>query len=198
MLPSLVTNLWQAFAGGGLLAVLRRLWAFQLALAVATVVASAALTVIATSVLTAVLGVSIALYGAVGLAAPPWPAPGRWERPLSPAMGLITGIVTGMTGSFVMPAVPYLQALGLPHDRLVQAMGLTFLVATLALAAGLGGRGLIPEKLAALSAIALPPALIGMEIGRRIRGRLSERRFRQALFGSMLLLGLWIVSEPWV
>ncbi len=196
LLPSLVTNLWQAFAGRGLLALLRRLWTFLLALAVATVVASAALTVVAPSILTTLLGASIALYGAVGLATPRWPAPGRWEPVLSPAMGLVTGVVTGMTGSFVMPAVPYLQALGLPRDRLVQAMGLTFLVATLALAAGLGGRGLIPEKLAALSVIALPPALIGMEIGRRIRGRLSERRFRQALFASMLLLGIWIMAEP--
>ena len=198
LLPSLITNLWQALAGGGFLAVLRRLWAFQLALAVATVAASGASAVIATSALTALLGVSIALYGAAGLTTPPWPAPGRWERPLSPTMGLATGILTGMTGSFVMPAVPYLQALGLPRDRLVQAMGLTFLVATLALAAGLGGRGLIPDNLAALSAIAVLPALVGMEIGRRIRSRLSDRRFRQALFGSLLLLGIWIVAEPWV
>ncbi len=198
LLPSLVTNLWQAIAGGGFLPVLRRLWAFHLALAVATVSASGAVTVVDTSALTALLGISIVLYGGLGLIAPAWPAPGRWERPLSPAIGLVTGILTGMTGSFVMPAVPYLQALGLPRDRLVQAMGMTFLVATLGLALGLGGRGLIPDELGVLSVIAVPPALIGMEIGRRLRGRLSERRFRQALFGSMLLLGLWIVAKPWL
>src|SRR3546814_8273912 len=103
-----------------------------------------------------------------------------------------------MTGSFVLPAVPFLQALGLPRDRLVQAMGLTFLVATLSLAAGLGGRGLVPERLALLSVLAVLPALLGMEIGRRVRGRLSERLFRRVLFAALLLLGLWLLVKPWI
>lgn len=193
LLPSLVTNLWQAVTGGALAELLRRLWPFLLALAVGTLLASGAPTVFAASTLAALLGVTTALYGAVGLATPPWPQPGRLEPPLGPAMGLATGILTGMTGSFVMPAVPWLQALRLPRDRLVQAMGLTFLVATLALAAGLGGRGLVPERLAWLSALAVLPALAGMEIGRRVRGSLSERRFRQCLFAALLALGLWIL-----
>lgn len=198
LLPSLVTNLWQALAGGAFLALLRRLWPFLLALALATLAASGAPALIAASTLTALLGLTTALYGAVGLATPPWPQPGRIERPLAPAVGLATGVLTGMTGSFVMPAVPFLQALGLPRDRLVQAMGLTFLVATLALAAGLGGRGLVPERLALLSALAVLPALLGMEVGRRVRGALSERRFRQVLFASLLALGLWLLLKPWI
>lgn len=198
LLPSLVTNLWQALTGGAFLALLRRLWPFLLALAVATLAASGAPALIAASTLTALLGLSTALYGAAGLATPPWPRPGRLERPLAPAMGLATGVLTGMTGSFVMPAVPFLQALGLPRDRLVQAMGVTFLVATVALAAGLGGRGLVPERLALLSALAVLPALLGMEAGRRVRGALSERRFRQALFASLLALGLWLLLKPWI
>lgn len=198
LLPSLVTNLWQAAVGGAFRPVLVRLWPFLAVLAVATVAASAAPTLIATATLTAVLGLSIAAYGVLGLATPPWAVPRRWEKSLSPAMGLATGVLTGMTGSFVIPAVPYLQSLGLPRDRLVQAMGMTFLVATVALGAGLGGHGLIPGGLAALSAAAVVPALIGMEIGRRLRGRLSERRFRQALFAALLALGLWILVKPWI
>lgn len=198
LLPSLVTNVWQALHGGATVELLRRLWPFLSLLALATLAASGAPAVIATATLTALLGASIVLYGAAGLIAPSWPAPGRWEGRLSPVMGLATGVLTGMTGSFVMPAVPWLQALGLPRDRLVQAMGMTFLVATLSLAVGLGGHGLIPGRFALLSALAVVPALVGMEAGRRIRGRLSERRFRQALFWALLLLGLWIVGKPWL
>lgn len=196
LLPSLVTNLWQATVGRAFRAMLVRLWPFLAALAIGTMAASAAPTMIAAGTLTMVLGLSIAVYGAVGLATPPLSVGRRWERPLSPAMGLATGVLTGMTGSFVIPAVPYLQALGLPRDQLVQAMGMTFLVATVALGAGLGGHGLIPQGLALLSALAVVPALLGMEIGRRLRGRLSERRFRQALFAALLALGLWILVKP--
>jgi len=198
LLPSLVTNLWQALVGGAFAVLFRRLWPFLTALAVGTLLASAAPTVIATATLTVVLGLSIAVYGMLGLATPPWSVPARRERPLAPVMGLATGILTGMTGSFVIPAVPYLQALGLPRDRLVQAMGMTFLTATVTLGAGLGGHGLIPQGLAVLSALAVIPALVGMEIGRRLRGRLSERRFRQVLFTALLGLGLWILAKPWI
>jgi len=41
-----------------------------------------------------------------------------------PLIGLATGLVTGSTGVFVIPAVPYLQALDLDKEDLVQALGL--------------------------------------------------------------------------
>ncbi|ADO41828.1 conserved hypothetical protein [Ketogulonicigenium vulgare Y25] len=59
-------------------------------------------------------------------------------------IGAMTGVVTGATGVFMIPSVPYLQALGLTKDWLVQALGLSFTVSTLALAVGLwrwGWRG---------------------------------------------------------
>jgi len=195
LLPSLVTNLWQAAAGGAFRELLRRLWPFLGMLAVGTLLASGAPAFVPVEVLSATLGASIAVYGAFGLVKPVWTvAPGR-ERAMSPAMGLATGVLTGMTGSFVIPSVPYLQALGLPRDRLVQAMGMTFLTATLALGIGLGGHGLVPTGLVVLSAAAVLPALAGMELGRRLRQRLSERRFRQALFLSLLALGTWILAR---
>lgn len=38
--------------------------------------------------------------------------------------GVLIRVITSNTGVFVMPAVPYLQALGLSKDELVQALGL--------------------------------------------------------------------------
>ncbi len=195
LLPSLVTNLWQALAGGAFRELLRRLWPFLGMLTVGTLLASGASAFVPVDVLSAMLGASIAVYGALGLVKPVWAvAPGR-ELRMSPLMGLATGVLTGMTGSFVIPSVPYLQALGLPRDRLVQAMGMTFLTATLALGIGLGGHGLVPTGLVVLSATAVLPALAGMELGRRLRQRLSERHFRQALFMSLLALGAWILAR---
>src|SRR3546814_14087978 len=95
-----------------------------------------------------------------------------------------------MTGSFVLPAVPFLQALGLPRDRLVQAMGLTFLVATPSLAAGLGGRGHVPERMALPSVLEELQALLGMEIRHRATGRLSERLIPRVLYAALPPPGL--------
>lgn len=195
LLPSFLTNLQQALTGGDVAAMLRRFWPFLVPVALGTLAASGAVAWVETDLLVLLLGGSIALYAALGLLAPPWPQPGRHERWLGPICGGATGLLTGMTGSFVIPAVPYLQALGLGRDRLVQIMGATFTVATLALALGLGGQGLIGGGAALGTLAGVVPAFLGMTVGRRLRGRLSETTFRRALFTALLLLGLWMIAR---
>lgn len=193
LLPSFLTNVQQMVAGGEVRAMLRRLWPFLAAVAVGTLLTGNAVAVVATGTLIVVLGASIALYAALGLLTPPWPQPGRHEGWLGPVSGFATGALTGMTGSFVIPSVPYLQALGLGRDRLVQAMGATFTVATVALGAALGGYGLIPQGMLLGSAVGVLPAVIGVEIGRRVRHRLPELVFRRLLFAALLVMGLWMI-----
>jgi uncharacterized membrane protein YfcA len=99
-----------------------------------------------------------------------------------------------MTGSFVVPGVLYLQALGLTRDMLIQAMGLLFTLSTLALAAALGGNDLLSRDLGLWSAAAVAPALLGMALGQRVRRALPEERFRRIFFAALLVLGAYIVA----
>ena len=87
----------------------------------------------------------------------------------------------------------YLQALGWPRDVFVQAMGVLFTVSTVALAAAMSGRGLLPAELGFLSLVGLVPAFLGMYIGLKVRKRLSEDRFRQVFFISVAILGIYII-----
>src|SRR6516225_8084751 len=86
------------------------------------------------SVATTLLGLTLALYAASGLLTVRLAVPERHEWWLGPAAGAVTGIITAATGVFVIPAVPYLQAIGLQKEELVQALGLSFTVSTVALA----------------------------------------------------------------
>lgn len=97
--------------------------------------------------------------------------------------------MTGGTGVFVIPAVPYLQALGLTKDDLVQALGLSFTVSTIALAMGLGAHGAFQIDHLALSAAAVIPALAGMWAGQLVRNRISPVAFRRGFLVCLLLLG---------
>ena len=90
---------------------------------------------------------------------------------------------------FVIPAGPYFQAIGLGKDELVQALGLSFTVSTVALAAVLWRDGAMHLGNAAGSVLAVLPALAGMMIGQRIRTRASEETFRRWFFTGLLLLG---------
>ena len=115
-----------------------------------------------------------------------------WAGPL---LGTANGVLTGMTGSCVVPGVMFLQAIDLPRDALIQAMGMLFAVSTLALGLALGGSGFLTAELGLVSAAALVPAIAGMMLGQRIRKSLSEARFRRIFFIALLILGAYIIAR---
>lgn len=102
-------------------------------------------------------------------------------------------MVTASTGVFVVPTVPYLQALGLEKDEFVQAMGISFTVSTLALGLGLAAQGVFSGATAASSLAMLVPAVAGMAFGQWLRGLLSPAVFRTCFFVSLMLLGTHMV-----
>jgi uncharacterized membrane protein YfcA len=195
IVPSFVTNLWQAATGGNARAILARVWPFLLAATATVWLGALALTRVDASLLSVLLGALLALYAAVSLAGLRLAIPARRERWAGPLFGTVNGILTGMTGSFVVPGVMYLQAIGLPRDRLVQAMGMLFTASTVALAAALQGSDLLGAQLGLISAGAVIPAVAGMLAGQRLRRRLSEERFRRTFFVAVLALGAAIIAR---
>jgi uncharacterized membrane protein YfcA len=135
------------------------------------------------------LGVVLALYGILGLASVEFFVPARLEPWLSPLIGAATGIVTAATGVYMLPSAPYLQAIGLKKDSLVQALGLSFTVSTLALAVVLVEDGALQIAVAGASLLALAPAVIGMQLGQWVRARVRSETFRICFFAGSLLLG---------
>jgi len=194
--PTLVTNLWQIFAGPALGQVVRRLWPLLLGVVVATVFGAALLVRVDARWSGMALGVALIVYAAYSLFAPPLRVPPRQERWLSPLVGAVSGVVTGATGVFVMPAVPYLQSLGLSRDELVQALGLAFTISTMSLTTGLLVHGAFGVQQLGLSALAIVPALAGMWLGQKIRGRISASTFRLCFLGFLVLLGVGLVARP--
>lgn len=198
LIPSFVTNVWQALAGGHFTAMLKRLWPLLLAACPAIWFGAGVLARADSLKMAAILGIMIFIYAGLALARITVPAPGRHERWMSPLIGAATGVVTGLTGSFVMPAVLYMQALHLNRNELVQAMGISFSISTLVLGVALAGHSLLPSDLGLLSAGALVPAAAGMMLGAWVRRRMSEQGFRQVFFFALLALGAWLALRPWV
>jgi uncharacterized protein len=110
----------------------------------------------------------------------------------------LTGLITAATGVFVIPAVPYLGALGLDKEDMIQALGLSFTVSTIALALALGVSGAFQLGDVGASTAALAPALLGMAAGGAMRGRFSEQTFRRVFFGGLLVLGAHLASRALV
>lgn len=201
IVPSAVTNVWQFATGPRRAPIARRFLTMMIGVATGTLVGGGVLGGLASPLAHPVLGATLVLYGALGLSRITLKVPVRHEPWLSPLMGFATGLITGTTGVSVMPAAPYLQALGLDRDDLVQSLGLTFTVSTFALALtlalpGSGADAIFADPLlVAASAAALIPAVIGMELGRIARLRLDPLTFRKVFFGGLGLLGLYMVAR---
>ncbi len=195
IVPSFVTNLWQAVIGGNSRAILLRIWPF-LVMATATVwLGATALTRLDLSLLSGLLGGLLVTYSTLNLSGVRLAISAQREVWAGPLFGTANGILTGMTGSFVVPGVMFLQAIGLSRDMLVQAMGMLFTASTVALALALQGNSILTTQLSLVSAAAVIPAAVGMVIGLRIRRRLSEKRFRQIFFIAILVLGAYIIAK---
>jgi uncharacterized protein len=193
LVPSFVTNVWQALVGGHLLAILLRTWSMLLAICVATWLAAGVLAKANADAMTGLLGVVLCIYAASGLMRIDPASPGRHEPWLSPIIGVVSGVLNGLTGSFVVPGVLYLQSLRFPRDGFIQSMGVLFTTSTIALAAALQKEQLVSRELAILSVAGVVPAIAGMVLGQMIRRRLSEDVFRTVFFVAVLVLGAYIV-----
>jgi len=194
VIPSFVTNVWQLFAGPSFRKLAARLWLMMVGILIGTIAGARVLTGADTALTTAGLGAALVLYAASSLfgrtwAMQAWRIPPSAERWLSPLVGLTTGLVTGSTGVFVIPAVPYLQALDLDKEDLIQALGLSFTVSTIALAIGLARGGAFSTQQLTASVVALAPALAGMWLGQIARKRISPTTFRRWFLVCLALLG---------
>jgi uncharacterized membrane protein YfcA len=193
IVPSLITNIWQMRPFTALPPLLRRLGPMQIGVCVGTWAGAIAFGAPAGAWASVSLGCVLIVYGGWsfrGARMSVRPATGRW---LGPLIGAVTGLVTAATGVFVVPAVPYLQALDLDRDALIQAMGISFTVSTVALAVGLALNGSYSDAAAGASVAMLLPALAGMAAGQRLRKSLSPLWFRRVFLGGLIVLGVHMV-----
>jgi uncharacterized membrane protein YfcA len=187
VVPSFLTNVAQC-RGPSAPSLLKMLWPAWLALAIVTVLLPDLrfeTDWIGTNTL---LGIVLLAYGAWGLLRP---EPTTFLEPTvlrGTLIGALTGFAAAMTAVFVFPLVPYLQTLKLDKETLVQALGLSFTIATVALAVRLE---LLdePTPFSAESLLALPAALAGLWLGAMARARISAQVFRRALFLALIGLG---------
>ncbi|MEX2453102.1 MAG: sulfite exporter TauE/SafE family protein [Rhodospirillaceae bacterium] len=185
--PIVATNIWQAIQGGQTLELLRRYWLINLFSVIGTFAGAEILFLVDPKILTTVLGVVVVLYVAVNVTRFRPRIPDSAALWLAPPTGLLSGLLTGTTGSVGIPIALYLQARGIDKESFLRALALTFLIGGSMLVLALVRKGAIGPEEAAISAASLIPAFIGMAIGQRLRGRLSEERFRHCVFVFLLI-----------
>jgi uncharacterized membrane protein YfcA len=193
--PSLATNIWQMVAGPYLVDLIKRLGGMLLGMFIGAWLGNGILTGANAKPAAIGLGIVLIAYALIGLSKMKFSVPRASEIWLGPIVGVLTGVVMAATGVFVIPALPYLQAVGFEKDELVQALGLHFSVSTVALALVLWDGGAFNLSLGTLSLFAIVPAVVGMYAGQRVRTRISPETFRVCLYVGLLALGVFQVGR---
>ena len=188
--PALITNVWQASVGSGLLSLIRRIWPMLAGIGIGTFIGAAWLPGGNSGQATVWLGLALIVYAGLGLIKVEFSVSRRAERWLSLPMGVLTGAITAATGVYVLPGTPYLHALQFDRHQLVQVLGVSFTTSTVALGAALMHGGQMGMSLATPVLVAIAASLAGMWLGQLVRGRVREATFRLWFFIGLLGLGL--------
>ena len=187
LIPSIASNIIVMRDAGRFRESASRFWPLVLAAVPGVVIGLSLLVWIDKAIAAAVLGVVLILYCVWAYAKPGATLPSRLEKPLGPLVGFSTGVINGLTGSQVMPVLPFMVSLRLPSDLFVQAINMSFTFSSFVMMAGLSRIGFLTVEVAVISALGLIPVWVGVRLGNQVRKRLSAETFRTLV---LLLLGV--------
>lgn len=190
LVPAMATNIAVALGSGHLATTCRMFWPLYAAMLPGIAIGLALLTSVDPPIAIGLLALTIITYALHGLVRPPLVLEPRSACALQVPVGALNGILAGLTGAQVMPLLPYMMAVRLSVPETVQAINLGVVITSIVLAGGLLLSGVASPELLAVSLAAIPPALIGVEIGRRLRPLIPEHRFRQLVLGVLLGSGI--------
>jgi uncharacterized membrane protein YfcA len=193
IVPAILTNIWQTFVGPYLWDIIKRLWPLMLGTIFGIWLNAGSLTGPYARYGTIALGVLLVIYAIVGLSKFTVTVARSREKWVGGVVGVVTGVICAATGVQVIPSMPFIQAIGMEKDELVQALGAFFMVATVGLGFNLTSEGLLNTSVALPIGIALACAFGGMHLGQSVRSRLEPQAFRRWFLIAMILLGIYLV-----
>jgi len=190
VVPTMVTNIWQAVYGGGFRSLMRRFGTMAATAMIGILGVGYLLSDLGSSSTSGWVGVLLVLYSLIALTPYRPRVPRRVEPWANPLIGLASGAVAGTTGVAAVPFLPYMQSLDMDRHELVQALGIMFIFITGMLAVSLALHGAYHLTTSAAGIAAVAPTMVGVWIGQHARRRLSPETFRRIFIFGMLGVGL--------
>jgi uncharacterized membrane protein YfcA len=197
ILPTLVTNVWQALRQGPGEA-LRSLRKFRIFLgmgAVCMLLSAPLVPILPGAVMLMVLGLPISAYALSSLAGRPPRLPAKPGPRTEAGMGALAGVFGGISGVWGPPTVALLTALETPKQEQVRVQGVVFGLGAVILMLAHLASGVFNTQTAPLSALLVVPSLVGMALGFAVQDRIDQRLFRRLTLFVLLVAGLNLVRR---
>ncbi|PYM93723.1 MAG: hypothetical protein DME04_10460 [Candidatus Rokuibacteriota bacterium] len=193
VIPNLAMDGIQLRRQGPLGATPRRLAPLLVFTLVGTVIGTKLLVVLSGRAVTLVLGVFVVAFVVFDLVRFSPRVDQRWERMLAAPVGLLAGIMGGITSAPGTPLAVYFIALGMDKREFVRSVAFTFLIVKAVQLATLAWYGLLTGAIVLGSVGLTVAALAGFALGVRLQDKLDQRAFNRAVLVFLALLGVWLV-----
>ncbi len=197
ILPTLVTNVSQAFRQGLVPAVdtARTYWRFLVATVVCVAVSAPFADVVPRTVYLLMLGIPISVFAALQLAGRSLAIRLQHRDRAEWVLGAIGGLYGGISGIWGPPLLVLLLSSGADKATMIGAQGVVFLIGSVALLLSHLGTGLVNAQTLGFSAALCVPALAGLYLGYRVQDRLDLARFRNWTQTLLVLTGMNMVRQ---
>jgi uncharacterized membrane protein YfcA len=192
ILPTLVTNLGQAFRDGvpAFVASLRKYWRFLTGTIIFIAISAQFVRDIPQDLFLALLGLPITLYALMQLLGRSLAIRLHHQTRAEWGLGVIAGLYGGVSGVWGPPLIVYLMSVGVEKREMLRVQGVIFLLGSVILLAAHLNSGVMTGSNGAFSALLVVPAIAGMLIGLRAGQHLDQARFRWWTQVLLVLTGL--------
>jgi uncharacterized membrane protein YfcA len=190
VVPAMASNVAVLFTAGSLERALKRFWPLYLATLPGILAGVGLLMWADKRVPTQILGFIIAAYAIQAWLKPSFVLQPKLAQAALVPVGLLNGLLTGFTGSQVMPLMPYMMSLQLESGLFVQAVNIAVVIASIFLGFGLWATGTMSTPGLGLSVLAVVPALSGVRLGTWARQHIPAAHFRSLVLAVLMFIGL--------
>lgn len=197
ILPTLVTNFWQAMRQGlgAAMSSARKHWRYLAITLTCLAVSAQFVTRIPTSTFFLLLGLPVTLFAVLQLLG--------WRPQIDPdnrrkaeiGIGAFAGGFGGLSGIWGPPTVLYLTALNVPKVEHVRVQGVVYVSGAVTLALAHLNSGVLDAEGLTFSAALILPGVLGMVAGFAIQDRLDQEKFRWAILIVLTIAGLNLIRR---
>jgi uncharacterized membrane protein YfcA len=195
IVPSIVSNLVVMLQAGRCREAVSRFWPLYLASMPGLIIGLTVLVAIDGDIAKAILGLVLISYALWALGNKTFSLSVEWERLLKMPAGFCTGFVNGLTGSQVMPVLPYLLSLKLDKNAFVQSINISFTLSSLIMLVGMNRFGHLSLNTVLTALGGLIPVLLTVYLAGRLQGRLTGAFHRTLVLSFLLVMGLILLVK---
>ena len=197
LVPTLASNGVQVFRQGVAPAkdAARQHWRYLVVVMIAIFLTAQVVTMIPRDIFYLILGIPVVGLSLMQLAGPSLHVPPERRVAAEWGIGLISGMLGGLAGTWGPTTVLYLMAIDTPKARQMVVQGVIYASGAIVLVLAHLRSGVLNGQTFWVSAALLGPVLAGMAIGFRLQDRMDQALFRKVTLAVLIVAGINLIRK---